>query len=68
MTPSLQKKQKIYDELKTKRIRIENYSDEELDAVITILGIHHPEYYQILNFVDSYFEKRRRRLLQEASK
>lgn len=41
--------------------RIDAYTDEELDATIAVLGSELPDAYRILNFIDAYFERRRRK-------
>lgn len=58
--------QEIYHNLRTQFKRIENYSDDELEATIAVLGTK--ENYALLNFIDAYFERRKRRLKAEAAR
>lgn len=52
-----------YNELRGAFKKIEDYSDDELNATIEVLAAQLPEAYRYLNFIDAYFERRRRRLL-----
>lgn len=56
--------QTIHGNLQGQFKRIEDYSDEELEATLIVLGNN--ETYKLLNFIDAYFERRRRRQLAEA--
>lgn len=53
-----------YTDLRTQFKRIENYTDEELEATIAVLGSK--ENYLILNFIDAYFERRERKRRAES--
>lgn len=56
----------IYTDLRTQFKKIETYTDEELEATIAVLGDTLPEAYKYLNFIDAYFERRRRKELEAA--
>lgn len=43
-------------------------TDEELAAVIAVYGADLPHAFQYLNFIDSYFEQRKRKHASEAAK
>lgn len=49
----------LYNSLRGSYKRIAEYSDDELEATIAVLGS--PDYYRVLNFIDAYFERRKRR-------
>jgi hypothetical protein len=56
----------IYTDLRTQFKKIETYTDEELEATIAVLGDSLPEVFKYLNFIDAYFERRKRRELEAA--
>ena len=51
----------MYNNLREEYRRIVDYTDKELDAAIAVLGYMHPDAWEILNFVDAYFERRKRK-------
>lgn len=53
--------QDIYTDLRSQFKKIETYTDEELEATIAVLGDSLPEAFKYLNFIDAYFERRKRR-------
>jgi hypothetical protein len=57
-----QRAAEVYAELRDKFKTITAYTDEELDATIHVLGNKYPFAYEILNFIDAYFERRKRKL------
>lgn len=57
-----------YNEVRRSFKRIEDYTDEELAAVIAVVPFNHSIAYELLNFVDCYFEKRRRKQAKEHAK
>lgn len=65
--PSTAQRQ-IVNDLRNSFKRIENYTDEELAAVIAVYGADLPHAFQYLNFIDSYFEQRKRKHASEAAK
>lgn len=54
---------RLYNELRGQFKKIEAYTDEELSATISVLSDALPEAYKYLNFIDAYFEQRKRKLL-----
>lgn len=58
----------LYNSLQGQFKKIENYTDDELKAVIAVLASTLPEAYKYLNFIDAYFEQRRRKLGIEAAR
>lgn len=42
-------------------LKIEDYTDEELEATMQVLSKRLPLIYEYLNFIDCYFERRRRK-------
>ena len=51
-----------YNALRGQFKKIENYSDDELSATVSVLADALPEAYKYLNFIDAYFEQRKRKL------
>lgn len=49
-------------------LKIEDYTDEELDATILVIGERHSFAFALLNFIDCYFERRRRKQAKENPK
>lgn len=56
--------QAVYTDLRAQFKKIETYTDEELEATIAVLGDTLPEAFKYLNFIDAYFERRKRRELE----
>lgn len=58
----------IYACLRGSYKRIEEYTDEELEAVKVVVPSKYPAAWELLNFVDCYFEARKRKQAAENGK
>jgi len=50
----------LYNKVRENYTKIEDYTDKELASTIRVLAYKHPPAFEILNFVDAYFELRKR--------
>lgn len=51
----------LYNKVKENYTKIEDYTNAELASTIRVLAYKYPDAYDMLNFVDAYFELRKRK-------